>query len=97
MTYCRRIDQLSWSGRSEVYAKVSFGFVFFQDSRFGAFQNAIHAAQERERQDNLAVVRLLVVTPENIRYRPDKGRQLVEICCHYTPEYVEFVSFERGL
>ena len=50
-----------------------------QNCGLGRRQHAVQPPQNRERQDNLAVVGLLVVAPEQIGDRPDKGRQRLMI------------------
>jgi hypothetical protein len=45
----------------------------FENGGLGGFEDAIHAAQHREGQDDLAVVRLLVVAPEQVGNGPDES------------------------
>lgn len=45
-----------------------------EDGLLGRFEDAVEAAQHDERQDDLAVLGLLVVPPEQVGHRPNERR-----------------------
>jgi hypothetical protein len=45
-----------------------------QNCLLGGLKNAIQAANDREREDHLAVLRLLVVPAQKVSHAPDEGR-----------------------
>jgi hypothetical protein len=47
--------------------------------RLRGFQNAIQASKHREGQNDLAIVRLLVVASQQISHGPDEGRQILVV------------------
>lgn len=49
--------------------------IFGKHGGLGCFQNAVEAAQHGERQNHLAIFRLLVVTTQKVGNRPDEGRK----------------------
>ena len=60
-----------------------------QHRRLGRLQNAIEAAENGERQDDLAVIGLLVIAAQQVRDRPDKGGQGLMI--HESPPIPQFI------
>jgi hypothetical protein len=49
--------------------------VLREDGDFGRLQNAVQTTQDREGQDDLAIVRLLVVAAQKVGDGPDEGRK----------------------
>ena len=41
-------------------------------------EHAVGPAEDREREDDLAVLRLLVVTPQQVSHRPDERRMVLD-------------------
>jgi len=61
-----------------------------QHHRLSRLKDAIETAQNGERQDDLAVIGLLVVAAQKVRYRPDEGGQGLMV--QEKPQ-LEFCSF----
>ena len=61
--------------RLGVHALLRLGLELGQRRVLGRLQDAVEPAEHRERQDDLAVVGLLVVPPQQVRDRPDERRQ----------------------
>lgn len=53
--------------------------VALQDLLFGRLQDRVQPAEDRQREDDLAVLRLLVVPPKEVGDRPDEGDLLLEV------------------
>lgn len=51
----------------------------------GVLHHAVHAAQQRHRQDDLAVLGTLVVAAQEIGHRPDEIGQLLVLVAHSSP------------
>ena len=52
-------------------------FLFLQYGFFGGVQNAVQSPEDREGQNHLAVIGLLVVASQKLCDGPDEGRQVV--------------------
>ena len=56
-----------------------------QHPRLGRLQDAIEAAKDGERQDDFAVVGLLVVAPQQVRDGPNEGGKRLVVQTVYPP------------
>ena len=82
--------------RIGIHARLLLVGVFDQDGLLGGLQDAVEATQNGERQNDLAVIRLFVVAPQQIGDRPDEGRQRLVIHGVHAPIMSRAILFEPG-
>lgn len=65
---------------SEVVDFVFHALIHVEHVLLDRFEHAVEPPQHRQRQNDLAILRLLVVTSQQVSYRPDKRRMILYRC-----------------